>query len=109
LRGAPGRLDRRDADLARGLRSRPTRATASGRSDRPPISYREDQVLNSLLIAVLAAVDVYYIHTDVMLLARLAGAAEPAAEPAPVGHARAVIVLCSVVAVWVVRRLLSRK
>jgi hypothetical protein len=70
---------------------------------------REDPIVNSLLIAGLAALDVYYIHADVVLLARLAGAPEPVLVPARADHLLAVIALCSVVAVWVTRRLWSRK
>ena len=65
--------------------------------------------MNSLLIAGLAAVDVYYIHADVVLLARLAGAAEPVLVPPRADHLLAVIALGSVVAVWVARRLWSRR
>ena len=65
--------------------------------------------MNSLLIAGLAAVDVYYIHEDVILLANLAGAAEPAPVPARADHLLAVVALGCVVAAWVARRLWSRR
>ena len=64
--------------------------------------------MNSLLIAGLAAVDVYYIHEDVMLLARLAGATQPVSNPVPENHHQAFAALCCVVAIWAAHRFWRR-
>jgi hypothetical protein len=65
--------------------------------------------VNSLLIAGLAVVDVYYLHEDVLLLATLAGAKAPVVEAVPTDHHAAILALGCVVAVWAARRFWFRK
>ena len=66
-------------------------------------------MVHSLLVAVLAGLDIYYIHTDVMLLARLAGARGPVLDTPPAHHAWAILALGGVVVLMILRAFWNRR
>ena len=64
-------------------------------------------MLNSMLVAVLAGVDIYYVQKDILLLARLARPSKPVFGTSVESH-WAIFTLCCVVAL-LLRLLWSRR